>query len=54
MNVSLSILFLPRQLGLVENTVAIQTSVGTFMYQVSGRGIENPYGIQPLVGVKVR
>lgn len=52
-NMSMSVVFLPRNLGHVENSLVISTNVGTFIYQVAGRGIACPYRIQPLVGVKV-
>jgi hypothetical protein len=52
-NMSMSVVFLPRNLGHVDNSLVISTNVGTFIYQVAGRGIPCPYRIQPLVGIKV-
>ena len=38
---------------MVENTLYILTSAGSFRYNVEGAGTPNPYRIKPLVGVKL-
>jgi hypothetical protein len=53
-NITISVVFLPRMEGAVDTTFSIHTSAGTFVFQVFGRGIPNPYKVSPLVGVKVR
>lgn len=50
---ALEVVFLPRAVNAVESYVTIHTSAGNFVLQVSGRGIPNPYKVQPFVGIKV-
>lgn len=49
----MNIVFLPKNIGFVKNTIVIQTNVGGFLYQVSGSGIYNPYKIEPLINTRV-
>ena len=42
-------MFLGREAGLVENTLYIHTSAGSFRYTVEGTGTPNPYRIQVLI-----
>lgn len=50
---AMDVAFLPRAVSGVESSISIYTSAGTFVLTVSGRGIPNPYKVQPFVGVKV-
>ncbi|XP_077519556.1 transmembrane protein 131 isoform X2 [Amblyomma americanum] len=52
-NTSFDIVYLGRQRGLVENILFIHTSLGSFKYQVSAFGKENPYRLRPFVGVRM-
>jgi len=52
-NTTFDVVFLGRETGMVENTLYIHTSAGSFRYNVEGVGTPNPYRIQPLVGVKL-
>ena len=45
--------FLGSENGLVENILYIQTSAGSFRFNVKAKGTPNPYRLQPLVGVKL-
>ena len=50
---ALEVVFLPRAVNSVDSSVVIHTSAGNFVLQVSGRGIPNPYKVQPFAGIKV-
>lgn len=52
-NTTFDVVFLGREEGVVENTLYIHTSAGSFRYNVFGTGTPNPYRIKPLVGVKM-
>uniref|UniRef100_A0A2R5LBV6 Uncharacterized protein n=1 Tax=Ornithodoros turicata TaxID=34597 RepID=A0A2R5LBV6_9ACAR len=52
-NTSFDIVYLGRQQGLVENILFIHTSLGSFKYQVSAFGRENPYRLRPFIGARV-
>ena len=52
-NTSFDVVFLGRDEGLVENTLYIHTSAGSFRFIVSAVGTPNPYRLKPLVGVKM-
>jgi len=52
-NTSIPVIFLPRSVGHVENTLVMQTDIGGFIYQVSGYGVPNPYMVEPFLGVKI-
>ncbi|GFS24444.1 transmembrane protein 131-like isoform X4, partial [Elysia marginata] len=52
-NTSFDVVFLARQEGKVENTLYLQTSIGTLRYQVFGVGIPNPYRLRPYLGARV-
>ena len=52
-NTSFDIVFLGREEGVVENTLYIHTSAGSFRFQVRAMGMPNPYRLKPLVGVKM-
>uniref|UniRef100_A0A4D5RQR3 Uncharacterized protein n=1 Tax=Ixodes scapularis TaxID=6945 RepID=A0A4D5RQR3_IXOSC len=52
-NTSFDVVFLGREQGLVENILFIHTSLGSFKYQVSAFGKENPYRLRPFVGVRM-
>jgi len=45
-NTSFDIVFLGREEGLVENTLYIHTSAGSFRFQVRATGMPNPYRCQ--------
>lgn len=51
-NTSFNIVFLPRQLGESFSTLLIHTSFGVINYPVQGVGVECPYRLRPLVGLK--
>nr|CRZ22666.1 Bm2436 [Brugia malayi] len=48
-----SVVFLPRQEGLIENILIVHSSLGSFTYSVKGKGKGSAYRIRPLVGVKI-
>lgn len=52
-NTTFDIVYLGRERGLVENILFIHTSLGSFKYQVSAVGKENPYRLRPFVGVRM-
>lgn len=52
-NTSFDIVFLGREEGVVENTLYIHTSAGSFRFPVRATGMPNPYRLKPLVGVKM-
>jgi len=52
-NTTFDVVFLGREAGVVENTLYIHTSAGSFRYNVEGAGTPNPYRIKPLTGVKL-
>ena len=52
-NTTFDVVFLGREPGIVENTLYIHTSAGSFRYNVRGTGTPNPYRIKPLVGVRL-
>jgi hypothetical protein len=49
---NVSVVFLPRTLSYVANTIVLQTSLGGFLYSVTGTGIPSRYGLQPFLGAK--
>ena len=48
-NTTFDVVFLGREAGLVENTLYIHTSAGSFRYTVEGTGTPNPYRIQVMI-----
>ncbi len=52
-NTSFQVVFLARQEGLVNNTLYIHSSVGSFMYRVSAVGEASPFRVRPLIGARV-
>ncbi|XP_069954287.1 transmembrane protein 131 isoform X3 [Cherax quadricarinatus] len=52
-NTSFDVVFLGREEGLIENTIFIHTSIGTYKYGVRAVGTGNPYRLRPLVGVRM-
>lgn len=52
-NTSFQVVFLARQEGLVNNTLYIHSSVGSFMYRVSAFGEASPFRVRPLIGARV-
>ncbi|KAH8024757.1 hypothetical protein HPB51_001171 [Rhipicephalus microplus] len=52
-NTTFDIVYLGRERGLVENILFIHTSLGSFKYQVSAIGKENPYRLRPFIGVRM-
>lgn len=52
-NTSFDVVFLARQVGNVENTLFIHTSIGSRRYQVFGVGTPNPYRLRPYLGARV-
>ena len=52
-NTSFDIVFLGREEGIVENTLYIHTSAGSFRFPVRATVMPNPYRLKPLVGVKM-
>ncbi|XP_055593274.1 transmembrane protein 131 homolog [Uranotaenia lowii] len=51
-NTTFNVVFLPRQLGATAGSIEIHTSFGLLQYHVQGEGIECPYRLKPLVGLK--
>ncbi|KAK6172925.1 hypothetical protein SNE40_016488 [Patella caerulea] len=52
-NTTFDVVFLARQVGNVENTLYIRTSIGYLKYQVFGVGVPNPYRLRPYLGARV-
>lgn len=52
-NTTFSVVFLPRQQGLIDGVLIIDTSFGTVKYELEGKGTECPYRLTPLVGLRV-
>lgn len=52
-NTSFQVAFLARHEGLVNNTLYIHSSVGSFQYQVSAFGEISPFRVRPLIGARV-
>ncbi|ESO93808.1 hypothetical protein LOTGIDRAFT_228573 [Lottia gigantea] len=52
-NTTFDVVFLARQVGNVENTLYIRTSLGYLNYQVFGVGVPNPYRLRPYLGARV-
>lgn len=52
-NTTFQVVFLGRQEGLVNNTLYIHSSVGSFKYHVSAFGEASPYRLRPLIGARV-
>lgn len=50
---SFEIVFLPRHLGFVEDTLTIHSSFGAYEYKVMGTGISNPFRLRPLKGARI-
>lgn len=48
--VSIAFVFLPRMLGMATGHLVLQTSLGGFLVQVQGEGVESPYRVQPFTG----
>ncbi|XP_055687666.1 transmembrane protein 131 homolog [Lutzomyia longipalpis] len=51
-NITFNVVFLPKRHGYVATDLLIHTTFGLFKYPVRGRGIECPYRLVPLVGIK--
>lgn len=51
-NTTFNVVFLPRQLGATAGSIEIHTSFGLLQYNVKGEGIECPYRLRPLVGIR--
>lgn len=52
-NTSFQVVFLARQEGLVNNTLYIHSSIGSFQYRVSATGDVSPFRVRPLIGARV-
>ena len=52
-NTSFQVVFLARQEGLVNNTLYIHSSMGSFQYRVSAIGEASPFRVRPLIGARV-
>lgn len=52
-NTSFQVAFLARQEGLVNNTLYIHSSVGSFPFHVSAYGDASPFRVRPLIGARV-
>ncbi|CAI4230547.1 unnamed protein product [Auanema sp. JU1783] len=50
---SFEIAFLPREEGKITATLGIHTSIGQFLYEISGYASSNPYRITPFVGHRI-
>ena len=52
-SVTIQIIFLPRDRGLVDSKLLIETEAGAFTFPVRGLGTENPYKLTGFVGARV-
>ena len=50
---SFSVIFLPRELGMVHGHLKIETDAGMIEYGIQGDGVQNGYRVSPLVGVRI-
>ena len=54
-NTTFDIVFLPRDVGSMDNTLYIHTTLGVkpLTYRVTGQGTPNPYRLRPFLGARV-
>ena len=54
-NTTFDIVFLPRDVGQMDNTLYIHTTLGVkpLTYRVTGQGTPNPYRLRPFLGARV-
>ena len=54
-NTTFDVVFLPRDIGSMDNTLYIHTTLGIkpLMYRVKGQGTPNPYRLRPFLGARV-
>lgn len=52
-NVTISVSYFPHKVGEISGNIILSTNFGTFLYNVKGCGVNNPYLLPPSIKDKV-